>query len=774
MQEQVHPRFTDREQTILLLVADGMSNREIAAHLTLSPTTVKWYVRQIFNKLGANRRTQAVKLASDLNLLEASTHGHNFTPGIPAPLSVLVGREREINDITNLINDSAVRLVTITGVGGVGKTRLALEVARRQAEQKPGQVCFVPLDAVTSLSGIIQAIASTLGVQFHGPLDIGRQLLTNLRNRNLILVLDNFEHLLEATPFVKKMLTAVPGLKILTTSRERLGVRGETVYTLRGLDIPTTSFGAQEYAAFMFFMQVAHYSQPTFQPEPDEVGHISRICKLVEGMPLAIELSAKWIDILAPAQIVDEIDRGISILKTTQRDLPERHRSMSAVFERSWQLLSDEEQDVFKNLCIFRGGFDRAAAEQVTGATLFMLSTLVDKSLLVRVGKDRFKLHELVRQFAREKLQAKEEEYRLIIQEHCKHYASLMDRWEKDIKAKVSAIPNSLLGIQNDYDNILAGWHHALESCFTDELPKYVFSVSLFFQTRGVNAEAKQTFAKALRLYDIPSSPLTAPVCVRLRIHYGWFLLAYRQFKRACQVFQKALELTPLLDDTHKADVGMLLAFLGWALYLNDQPDAGREHAKQGLVTSRSSNFQMGIWISLAILGEIELSESRYEVAYSYHRQGLAHAEQYQDLFGTIQSLAHLGCACCVLGRVDEALDYLSRALTLMRTFLTRDSLFLTIFGIAGIYIQRGRPNVALELVAILMYHPFYGSPVLGPTTHMVHMLLRSCLSTNQIDIVIEKARLGQLNSLYLDSHFTISSELVDQLFELLDEVEKM
>lgn len=770
MQDRSQMRFTDREQTILLLVADGMSNREIADHLTLSPTTVKWYVKQIFHKLGANRRTQAVKMASDLNLIEIRSPEHDPMPGIPTPLTALIGREREVNEIINLLNELAVRLITILGAGGIGKTRLALEVAQRQARQIPGQVCFVALDSVISRSGMIQAVASAIGFQFHGSLDIERQLLVNLRNRKLILILDNFEHLLESAQLVNEMLIAAPRLKILTTSRERLNLSVEAVYSLQGLDYPTTANGAQEYAAFVLFMQVARYSQPVFQPDSDDVFHICRICQLVEGMPLAIELAARWIDMLIPAQIAEEIVKGVGILQTTRQDLAERHRSIRAVFERSWKLLSGYERGVFKKLCVFLGGFDRAAAEQVTSATLFTLSTLVDKSLLMRVGRDRFKLHELVRQFAQEKLQVDSDEYTLILHEHCRYYASLMECWEKNIKTGVSEIPNSLLEVQNNYDNILGGWHHALESSLMIDIGKYVFSISLSFQTRGLNSEAERTFAQALRLFDVRNSSASAPVRVRLMTHYGWFLLARGQLEQARQVLQDAMELTSMVDNSDAADVGILLGFLGWALYLNSQPDAGHERAKRGLAICQTANFQLGVWICFSILGEIEHGEGRYETAYHYHHEALTHAEEYQDLYGIIQSLAHLGCTCCALGKCDDALAYLRRGLTLMRTLLTLDNLFLMILGIAGVHEQRGQPDVALELLAFILHHPQYGSPVLEPTVRVLLSQLRSRLSAEQINAVMERAKQGQLSSRYLDPHFTVSPELVDQLFEMLDE----
>ena len=770
---RAHQPLTDREWTILQLVAAGMSNREIAEQLTLSPTTVKWYVKQIFNKLGAHRRTQAVKMASDLHLMEIASPEYDPRPGIPTPVMMLIGREKEIYQIINLLNDPTVRLATILGPGGIGKTRLALEVARQLAGHQPGQVCFAALDSAVLLSGLAQSVAVAIGFRFHGQLDIERQLLLGLRNRKLLLVMDNLEHLPDAARFINEMLEAAPRLKILATSRQRLNLSAETVFSLGGLDYPTSASRAQDYAAFMLFMKVARCSQPAFQPDTDDVSHICRICQLVEGMPLAIEIAATWIDLLTPEQIAEEIAHGINILQTTFQDLPERHRSMRAVFERSWQLLSGEEQGVFRKLSVFRGGFDRAAAKQVTGATLFMLSALVDKSLLTRIGKDRFKLHELVRQFAQEKFQVDLGEYPLILDEHCRFYASLMERYERKIYTDISVLHSTILAVQKNFDNILAGWSHALEAPLITEIGKYVFNISLFLTTRGLNSEGEKTFAQALRLFDFHTSSVSNLDSMRVMTHYGWSLLNHAQFEQSRQVLEDAMEFTRILGSPPAADVGLLLIFLGWALYLNGQPDEARERAQEALATCQAANFQFGIWICFTILGEIERSESRYEPAYHYHHRALTYSEQYRDLFGIPYNLAYLGCICCASEKVDEALDYLRRGLMFNRDLLIVAPVFLTIQGIADLHEQRGQPDVALELLAILLHHPQYGgSPSsLGPTARALLSRLRSRLSPEHINTVMEKARQGRLSSRYLDPHFTVSPELVDRLLELLDEV---
>jgi predicted ATPase/DNA-binding CsgD family transcriptional regulator len=767
------PLLTNRELTILQLVADGMSNREIAEKLTLSPTTVKWYVKQIFNKLGANRRTQMVKMASELHLMEvkASEFDLASASGIPVSLMPLVGREKEINETIDLLNQPKVRLITILGVGGVGKTRLALEVARRETSQMPGLIRFVALDSVTSLSGLIQAMASAIGLQFHGSQDIGRQFLTNLRNRKLVLVLDNFEHLQAAAHFVNEMLTSAPRIKILTTSCERLDLSAETVYSLHGLDFPRTAQHAQNYAAFRLFLQVARYSQPAFQPAADEVVHICRLCQLVEGMPLAIELPAKWIDVLTPAQIVEEMLKGIDILHTTRKDMAERHRSIHAVFERSWQLLADEERELFKKLCVFRGGFDRAAAEAVTGATLFSLSTLVDKSLVTRISKDRFNLHELARQFAEEKLRVDPNEYTLVFNRHCQYFGDLMRMYEKKIKVEVSSMSESLLAGHDNYDNILAGWHYAIEAPLLPEIGKYVFSISGLFQSRGLSSEVQQTFAQALNLLERSTLPEDDPTRVRLMTHYGWFLQSSSdKLELACKVLQKALKFSFKLDHSHMADVGLLLAFFASALTLSNQIEAGRKNAQQGLITCQTANFQFGVWMCLTILAQVRHIEGHHLAAYDYHYQALTHADQHRNLYGTVQSLGHLSCICWALGNLEETLAYVRRVLSLFRTLLMVDTLFLTILAIAGVHELRGQPHAALEILAIVVHHPQSGSPLLGPTISLLLLRLQAQLSIEQTNAVIERARLGQLSSRFLDPVFTISAELIDPLFELLDQ----
>jgi tetratricopeptide (TPR) repeat protein len=239
-------------------------------------------------------------------------------------------------------------------------------------------------------------------------------------------------------------------------------------------------------------------------------------------------------------------------------------------------------------------------------------------------------------------------------------------------------------------------------------------------------------------------------------------------------VLQEARELSIMLDRAHIADAGLLQGFLASAFALNNQFDAGRRNAQQALATCYASNFQSGVWICLTILGQAEHGEGIHKKAYQYHHQALTHAEQHQNLYGTIQSLGDLGCVSWALGNVKETSNYLRRGLSLLRAFFIVDTVLLTILGIAGIYERNGRPKIALELLAILLHHSQSGTPVLGPTLRLLLRRLQSQLSVEQVGKVLEMAKEGRLTSNYIDPQFAISPELVDRLSELLDEAAKI
>jgi predicted ATPase len=299
----------------------------------------------------------------------------------------LIGREAELAELARLLRDPQCRLLTLAGPGGIGKTRLAIEVACRHQDQFPDGA------------------------------------FNYLRAKESLLVLDNVEHLLEGVDLFAEMLERAPGVKLLVTSRERLNLQGEWVFEIQGLPVPPTDQAdrAEEYSAAALFAQSARRAQAGFELEAEERPSVVRICQMVEGMPLGIELAAAWVPVLTCREIAHEIERGMDFLATTMRDVPERQRSLRAAFDflattmrdvperqrslraafdHSWSLLSADERGVLCRLAVFQGGFEREAGEQVAGASLPSLLALASKSLVRRAESGRYDLHEVVRQYA--------------------------------------------------------------------------------------------------------------------------------------------------------------------------------------------------------------------------------------------------------------------------------------------------------------------------------------------------------------------------------------
>ena len=329
---------------------------------------------------------------------------------VPAPLTPIVGREEELETIGDKLCDPSCRLLTLFGAGGMGKTRLATEAARIAAGAFWDGVAFVPLSGVQSVSDEVAAITAILGIVPSPGAELEEEIVDYLQGRQMLLVLDAHEHLLEGAPLVAELLASAPATKVLVTSRARLNIPGEQVMPVEGLASPSppesgsTPYPPQtrDYAAVELFMQGAEPSRPGFRPDHDEQVAISWICRRLAGMPLAILLAASWIGVLSPQEIADELGgdsaSSIDFLAADWQGVSERERSMRAVFDHSWGLLTTRDQSALASLSVLRGTFGTQAARAVTGATLADLRRWVDRSLLSRDQDGRFGLHDLMRE----------------------------------------------------------------------------------------------------------------------------------------------------------------------------------------------------------------------------------------------------------------------------------------------------------------------------------------------------------------------------------------
>jgi predicted ATPase/DNA-binding CsgD family transcriptional regulator len=383
-----------------------------------------------------------------------------------------VGREADLAELAGLLATPACRLLTLVGPGGVGKTRLALRAA---AEARAGGafadgVHVVALQPLASADLLAGAVADAAGLAPAGARDPTEHLLAGLRGRAALLVLDNFEHLLEGAALLPRLLAAAPGVRLLVTSREALALQEEWRYPVQGLPYPAGAGaadpegpegpeGPEAYAAVRLFAERARRGRRGFSLA-EEGAAVARVCRLVEGLPLALELAAAWTSVLSCAEIATDLALGLDVLATRLRDVPERHRSMRAVFDGSWARLDDRQRAALARLSVFRGGFRREAAEAVAGAAPATLAALVDGSLLRLEPGGRYQLHELLRQYAEERLWEAPEAAAAAEARHGAYFAG----WLGDLLPRLlgEGQGEALATLGADRDNVRAAWRWAV------------------------------------------------------------------------------------------------------------------------------------------------------------------------------------------------------------------------------------------------------------------------------------------------------------------------
>jgi predicted ATPase/DNA-binding SARP family transcriptional activator len=401
---------------------------------------------------GVEGRPPPVRLAVPQPRPEASLL-HEVTPpshNVPLQLTSFVGRDAELDAITRLLlGDPPQRLLTLVGPGGVGKTRLALTAAERQVRRDspfPDGVFFVALAPIDTAAGIVPEVATAVRFSFSTEQPPHRQLLEHLRPKRLLLVLDNLEHLLsqEALDLIGSMLTTAPGVTLLITSRARLNVQGEAIFPVGGLPIvPTARLEVSatlesstdgRSSAVDLFAQRARRVQPDFILTPELLPAVTRICELVQGLPLGIELAAAWADVLAPVEIAAEIERSLDFLAADWRDVPERQQSLRAVFDASWMRLDAAARDTLQALTVFHAPFERQVAQAVAGATIQTIRVLVNESWLQRDTADRFHMQELMRQYVAEILAREPAAWRRCRDRHAAYFAELLHQLDEQMR----------------------------------------------------------------------------------------------------------------------------------------------------------------------------------------------------------------------------------------------------------------------------------------------------------------------------------------------------
>ncbi|MDX1689024.1 MAG: BTAD domain-containing putative transcriptional regulator [Candidatus Promineifilaceae bacterium] len=564
---------------------------------------------------------------------------------LPEQATTLLGREKELAQLQELLADGEVRLLSIVGLGGVGKTRLAVEAAKAASARFLDGTFFVPLTGLSSAAYLASAVAGAIGYQFSGERSQDEQVVDYLRDKELLLILDNYEHLLPDTSLVVQILEAAPDVKLIVTSRERLRLRWEWLMEVEGLAVEAPSQATAD--APQLFLYHSRRLSPDFDPQTAERQAIDEICRFVGGLPLAIELAAAGIRLFAADQLVERLHHSLEILAAPASDIPERHRSMRAVFDHSWQLLQPSERDILARLSVFRASFDIAAAEAVAGATAPMLLSLMDKSLLVRQGDGRYGWHELLRQYASKKLWEKPENAAESVKRHYRHYAGIVEA----VGMEGIFDPENVQKLARTMENIRHAWQAAATEGNYEILARMTPALATFFYGSDRWQEGKTIFAETIALLRPAMSNSGEPALQRLLGNLLSWQALYMVSSSPEESARIADEAVGLLRPLQKpADLGHALTTRADAVRQIGQVQEAIVDLEEVLRTVPAEENPVLYLGALHRAALAHLQDANYERAHTYGQRYLETARTV----GFDQSIAY---GLRVLGRVSWALD---------------------------------------------------------------------------------------------------------------------
>ena len=629
---------------------------------------------------------------------------------LPPEGGPLLGRQAELAAIQQRLDDPTTRLVTLQAIGGMGKTRLALAIAHLRQRDYLNGVCFVPLATATIGEELDTAVAQAVGLELVGS---KTQLLDFLREREMLLVLDNVEQMVDVVvSWIRPLLAQAPDVQFLITSRERLQLREEWVLPLSGL-----SLAAADLSALDFLRRRATQFAPDLPEDTATVATLHHICQLVNGVPLALELAAAALAYHSPAHVAAELAQNIDFLRTQLRDLPERHRSMRAVFAHSWSLLTLVEQRGFAQLSVFQGSFDLAAAMAVSQVDRFVLESLLAKSLIQRHADGRYTLHELLRQFAAEKLAADETLEAAVQQAHTVYFSTYLHTHLAEMGA---ATDDALTAVSEEFENIQAAWRRLVNLGEETAVLQMLGGFSAYFYIRGLFHPGLAALTLAAEAFVAGSSRLRAEI----RVRHALFLTEIGAYEAAILAADEAMGIDRGGGTAVHAIANLCRGYAHWS---QGNYEAAKLELEQANEQAETADLGWVAAQSLNTLGNVLLDQGETAAAQVAHRQALAQAaaighqrleastrinlgndywhagefaqahEQFEQALHIcqaagirqVESLAHLniGLVDSELGAHDSSVAHIERALAISREVGDR----------------RGEGNALLNLLVVFM-----------------------------------------------------------------------
>ncbi|GAB1422062.1 hypothetical protein MASR2M15_22690 [Anaerolineales bacterium] len=547
---------------------------------------------------------------------------------LPQQPTLFIGREHEVKAVMDLLDKEEVQLVTLLEEGGVGKSRIAIEVGERLLTRYVDGVYYIPLSPIDRVEMIPPAIAEAIAYEF-GQGDEWSQILAYLREKAVLLIIENYEQFIESANLIRDLAQETPFTKILLTSRERLRLRGEQIYEVSDMQIPPLDSDAASlstYPAVQLFLQGAHRVMPDFVIDDQNAADIAKLIRKMNGLPLGIELASSWLEVLSIEEILEEITQSLDFLESNLQDVPERHRSLRAIFESSWNLLNSSEQDSLVRLSVFKGGFEREAAKKIADASLKELTSLVNKSLLSRDAAGRYLMSPLIQEYAREHLE--EGDYQSTRQAHASYFMDFLFRMAPAISSEKEQL--ALDQIESEFDNIMFAWEYATIHKDWAAIDACVEPLGLFFTGRsrlGEGTKLLQNLYQQLEAYRPDKDKLYYEVANQL----GWMYTQLGEYDQALQYARGALEFA-------------------------------RKH---------QNDRELGQ--ALNTLSYISMARGNLQISIDYVSEAVELAEKVDDVPAWFLGMANLGYALYLKGDLDSSL-YVHEAIIKRRKENTNSS----------------------------------------------------------------------------------------------------
>ncbi|MBN1260632.1 MAG: tetratricopeptide repeat protein [Anaerolineae bacterium] len=699
---------------------------------------------------------------------------------LPAPLTAFVGRETELAQIDETLDDSSCRLLTLVGPGGIGKSRLILQAAAAQAGKFYDGLAYVSLNAGDEQASFITRLAQALKIGTTSSQTVPEHLQTALHDKQLLLICDGMEQHLPAAGLIDDVLRAAPRVKVLVSSRQRLNLQGEWLFHVGGLSYPLTPMAAhpERYSAVQLFVQSVRRVRPGFTLTPENQSDIIEICRLTDGMPLALELAATWMRVMPCHDIAKRIRHDFSFLSTTYSNVPRRHRDIRAVFDYSWSLLSPRERSAFLRLAVFPGSFDWEAGVMITEAELPaapttglpvglpILTELVDKSLLhleapgSSTGAVRCTLQSLVRQYALEKLAENSQELSRALQRHTEIY---LQRLANLHQAPPDLTAAEYARLEVDLHNVRAAWLWAAQN---GSVPQLIESLPGFLELvirRGFIREGEQLVRESIRQLQQRTAPAPAEALGRLLVAHATILNALAQYNAARGAAQTGLALAESCDAVYIVSQARLA--LGTALGRSGDLTAGLSHLGQALAAAPQLADPRIHGQILLRIGEFQMHRADHEAALETYEHALALFREAGDVRGESETLGALGNACACSGDDAKAQHCLEESLRLSQIAGDIFTGYRVLLNLGITHNERGDHERAAQHLRTALKHFHESGARLAEGTALLQLgrakLATGALAEARTDFEQAYALAQTINSRYLEASAHIELSLL-------------